>query len=120
MKPKGKRALDRILDDSYVADLAAVPMADLRARREEVEREEAWLSYIRRMLHGRIDILDNSGVIGSDGELDLDALVASLSGQMGAGSHLASLECRGFSRGRAACGRTAHRPDRVGRSRRTH
>jgi len=92
MKPKGKRALDRILDDSYVADLAAVPMADLRARREEVEREEAWLSYIRRMLHGRIDILDNSGVIGSDGELDLDALVASLSGQMGAGSHLATLD----------------------------
>ncbi len=92
MKPQGKRALDRILDESYVADLATLPITDLRARREEVEREEAWLSYIRRMLHGRIDILDNSGVIGSDGELDLDALVASLSGQMGVGSHQVGMD----------------------------
>jgi hypothetical protein len=92
IKPSGKRALDRILDDSYVDDLPGLPMRELRSRREEAEREEAWLSYVRRMLHGRIDILQGEGVMNADGELDLDALVASLSGQMGHGSHPAPIE----------------------------
>lgn len=92
IKPSGKRALDRILDDSYLRDLPALPMEELRHRREEVEHEGAWLSYIRRMLHGRIDILQGQGVINADGELDLDALIASLSGQMGPGSHQAPAE----------------------------
>lgn len=92
IKPSGKRAIDRILDDAYIQDLPGLPMEELRRRREEAEREEAWLSYVRRMLHGRIDILKGSGVINADGELDLDALVASLSGQMGPGSHPAPIE----------------------------
>lgn len=92
IKPSGKRALDRILDDSYVEDLPGLAMQELRSRREEAEREEAWLSYVRRMLHGRIDILRGEGVMNSEGELDLDALVASLSGQMGPGSHPAPIE----------------------------
>jgi hypothetical protein len=92
IKPSGKRALDRILDDTYVQDLPGLPMEVLRQRREEVEHEGAWLSYIRRMLHGRIDILQGKGVINSDGELDLDALIASLSGQMGPGSHQTPVE----------------------------
>jgi hypothetical protein len=92
IKPRGKRALDRILDDSYVEDLPGIPMEELRRRREETEREEAWLSYVRRMLHGRMDILRGQGVINSEGELDLDALVASLSGQMGPGAHPAPVE----------------------------
>lgn len=92
IKPSGKRALDRILHDSYVEDLPGLPMEELRSRREEAEREEAWLSYVRRMLHGRIDILNGQGVMNADGELDLDALVASLSGQMGPGSHPAPIE----------------------------
>lgn len=95
IKPSGKRALDRILDDSYVKDLPDLPIAELRRRREEAEREEAWLSYIRRMLHGRIDILQGRDVINEEGELDLDALVASLSGQMGPGSHPVPVEVVG-------------------------
>jgi hypothetical protein len=88
MKPSGKRALDRILDSSFVADLPELPLEVLRARREEAEREEAWLSYVRRMLHGRIDILQGGGLMNASGELDIDALVASLSGQMGPGQHV--------------------------------
>jgi hypothetical protein len=92
MQPGGKRAVDRILDDSYVADLADLSIADLRQRREEVDHEEAWLSYVRRMLHGRIDILEGSGVITAEGELDLQALIDSLSGQMGPGQYHAPLD----------------------------
>ncbi|WP_202235209.1 hypothetical protein [Actinacidiphila reveromycinica] len=38
-------------------DLGALDLAALRALRREAQREEADLSYLRRMLHGRIDIL---------------------------------------------------------------
>jgi hypothetical protein len=92
MQPGGKRALDRILDESYLSDLADVDVAELRRRREQAEHEEAWLSYVRRMLHGRIDILQGQGVVSEDGELDLDALISSLSGQMGPGQYHATME----------------------------
>lgn len=92
MQPGGKRALDRILDESYLDDLAEVPVAEVRRRREEADREEAWLSYVRRMLHGRLDILQGQGVITEEGELDLQALIQSLSGQMGPGQHHAAID----------------------------
>lgn len=90
-QPRGKRALDRILDESFVADLPALPLEELRARRKLADREEAWLSYTRRMLHGRIDILEakvqmrQQGLADEEPELDIDALVQSLAGQMGTG-----------------------------------
>lgn len=91
-KPQGKRALDRILDEQYVAGVAELPLAQLRERRLTVDREEAWLSYLRRMLHGRIDILEATVAMRQDGrepvasELDIEALVTSIAGQMGPGS----------------------------------
>lgn len=91
-KPQGKRILDRILDEQYVADITALPLDELRERRTQAEREEAWLSYLRRMLHGRIDILEanvsmrREGDAPGSGELDIAALVSSLASRMGAGS----------------------------------
>lgn len=90
-KPQGKRALDRILDDHYVADLSAIPLTELRERRVRADHEEAWLSYIRRMLHGRMDILEANRAMRREGGesgsgLDIDALVASLSSKMGPGT----------------------------------
>ena len=38
-------------------DLAGLDLAALRTLRRDAQREEADLSYLRRMLHGRIDIL---------------------------------------------------------------
>lgn len=38
-------------------DLAALDLAALRALRRDAQRQEADLSYLRRLLHGRIDIL---------------------------------------------------------------
>lgn len=90
-KPQGKRALDQILDDQYIADLTVIPLSELRERRVRADHEEAWLSYLRRMLHGRIDILEANRAMraaggASTGELDLDALISSLAGKMGPGS----------------------------------
>lgn len=90
-QPRGKRALDRILEEEFVADLANIDLGELRERRADADREEAWLSYTRRMLHGRIDIMRTQiemreqGVAAAD-ELDIEALVQSLAGQMGTGS----------------------------------
>ena len=53
----GRRRVDRVLDPAFVEGLADLPIADLRERRKEAEQEEVDLSYLRRMLHGRMDIV---------------------------------------------------------------
>lgn len=45
------------LADAPAPDLGALDLPALRALRREAQREEADLSYLRRLLHGRIDIL---------------------------------------------------------------
>ena len=51
--------LDRVLAAGQCTDaeLAALDLADVRGRRTEAHREETDLSYLRRVLHGRIDII---------------------------------------------------------------
>ena len=53
----GNRRIDRILRDDFLADLTTLPLADVRAKRDDVEHEETDVSYIRRLVQGRIDIL---------------------------------------------------------------
>jgi hypothetical protein len=55
--PGGNRAIDRILGEGYLADLASRPLAQVRELRAEADQEEADLSYLRRMLQGRLDIV---------------------------------------------------------------
>ncbi|WP_372461680.1 RsiG family protein [Actinacidiphila acidipaludis] len=45
------------LVDTPMPDLTVLDLAALRALRRDAQQEEADLSYLRRMLHGRIDIL---------------------------------------------------------------
>jgi hypothetical protein len=54
---QGHRRIDRVLDDAFVADLGSVSLAELRERRRDAEQEETDLSYMRRLLQGRLDIL---------------------------------------------------------------
>ena len=54
---QGNRRIDKVLAADYVTDLAALPLADIRERRREAEQEETDLSYLRRVLQGRLDIL---------------------------------------------------------------
>ena len=46
-----------MLAEGYASDLADLDLDELRTRRREAEQEEADLSYLRRMLQGRMDIL---------------------------------------------------------------
>ena len=55
--PGGHRRIDRVLDEGFIADLESLDFDELRRRRREAEQEEADLSYVRRMLQGRMDIL---------------------------------------------------------------
>jgi hypothetical protein len=55
--PNGRRRIDKVLGEGYADDLGALELDELRARRREAEQEEADLSYVRRMLQGRMDIL---------------------------------------------------------------
>ncbi|MBS2962307.1 aerial mycelium formation protein [Actinocrinis puniceicyclus] len=51
------RRIDRVLDHAFTADLSALPLGVLRDRRAEAGAEENDLSYLRRVLHGRLDII---------------------------------------------------------------
>ncbi|OLR90857.1 RsiG family protein [Actinokineospora bangkokensis] len=57
VRPGGRRRIDRVLAPGYVADLDALDLAEVRARRDDAAQEETDLSYLRRLLHGRIDIV---------------------------------------------------------------
>jgi hypothetical protein len=57
VRTDGKRRIDRVLSEAFVADLPSLSMEDLREHRAEAEQEEVDLSYLRRLLQGRIDIV---------------------------------------------------------------
>ena len=53
----GNRRIDRVLRDDFLDGVATLSMEDLRTRRDDAEQEEADVSYLRRLVQGRIDIL---------------------------------------------------------------
>ena len=57
-QPTGNRLLDRLLAPDFLDGLAERPIEEVRGRRGEAEQEETELSYLRRLLQARIDILD--------------------------------------------------------------
>jgi hypothetical protein len=44
-------------DNADIIDIAGLDLAEVRRRRAEADREETDLSYLRRLLHGRLDII---------------------------------------------------------------
>jgi hypothetical protein len=52
----GHRRIDRLLGEPH--DLATLAMDDLRQLRADAEQEETDASYLRRLLQGRIDIVE--------------------------------------------------------------
>jgi hypothetical protein len=54
----GHRRIDRVLSEGYLDGLVSMPLAEVRELRDEAEQEEADLSYLRRMLQGRVDIIE--------------------------------------------------------------
>lgn len=57
VRPGGRRRIDRVLDPGYVDGLGGLTLDELRRRRDEAAQEETDLSYLRRLLHARIDIV---------------------------------------------------------------
>ncbi len=53
----GKRRIDRITSDAYLEGIASRSLAEVRSLRDECREEETGLSFERRLLHGRMDIL---------------------------------------------------------------
>lgn len=53
----GNRRIDRVLSEDYLDNLGSLELAEVRALREDAEQEETDLSYLRRLLQGRIDIV---------------------------------------------------------------
>jgi hypothetical protein len=56
--PGGHRRIDRVLSHGYLDGLGSLSLAEVRELRDEAEQEEADLSYLRRMLQGRVDIIE--------------------------------------------------------------
>lgn len=103
--PTGNRRIDRVLAEDYLEGIATLPMDEVRSLRKEAEQEETDLSYLRRLLQGRLDILRaelarRSGV--STGDL-VDALPkiladdAATGSPRGLGRHIASEPSRADS-----------------------
>ena len=53
----GRRRVDRVLAPDYLVGLSQLGLEEVRVRRAEAEQEEVDLSYARRLLQGRVDIL---------------------------------------------------------------
>jgi DNA-binding transcriptional ArsR family regulator len=53
----GRRRVDRVLAPEFLEGLTRLSIEDIRARRADAEQEEVDLSYARRLLQGRLDIM---------------------------------------------------------------
>ena len=77
--PGGHRRIDRVLDPVFIAEAGSLDLSELRARRDDAEAEEADISYLRRLLQGRLDILRAELVRRSQGgDRDVAGLRAAL------------------------------------------
>ncbi len=53
-----RRRIDTVLEPEYLEGLDALDLDEVRRRRDTAEDVEAQISYYRRLLHGRMDLLD--------------------------------------------------------------
>ena len=57
MTSGGHRRIDRIRDPGYAGNLEVLSLEDLRAKRDECLAEREYLSLLRRLVQGRLEIL---------------------------------------------------------------
>lgn len=82
------RHLDRVLRNDYLDGIDEWPIEEIRERRAECQRLEDAVSYLRRLVQTRIDILGMESRSRSDGLLpDLDSLIAQLPSILGDGEN---------------------------------
>jgi hypothetical protein len=66
--PGGNRRIDRVLAEDFLDKLREISLDELRAMRDDAEQEETDLSYLRRLLQGRMDIMRAEVARRSGGE----------------------------------------------------
>lgn len=89
MTHPGRRRIDRVLAADFLTDIEARSLEELRAMRADAEQEEADLSYIRRLIQGRIDIVRaelSRRESGAGGSI-IDDLPRILAEEMRSGAH---------------------------------
>jgi len=57
VRPGGRRRIDRVLGPGFLDGITERTLEDVRSLRDDAAQEETDLSYLRRLLHGRIDIV---------------------------------------------------------------
>ena len=79
--PSSPDHLARLLDPDYLADVHGLTLDDIRRMRTECQEAEASLSYLRRLIQGRLDIVHAymERPAGSDAP-DLSSVVDNLAG----------------------------------------
>lgn len=75
--------LDKILSDDYLGDVGALDISEIRSRRAHCKDIETGLSYLRRLVQGRLDVVtaehDRRQANGAGGtDHDLEDLIARL------------------------------------------
>ncbi|HEU5003029.1 MAG TPA: hypothetical protein VFW71_09650 [Actinomycetota bacterium] len=81
-----RRTIDRIVDPTYVEGLQAMPVEEIRRRKDECEALEAEISYARRLIQGKLDILRAGAEKMADGEsLGVTEMVEDLPGILSEG-----------------------------------
>ena len=53
----GKRRIDRVLAPGFARDLGELSIEELKGRRDDALAEREYLSLLRRLVHGRLDIV---------------------------------------------------------------
>ena len=86
MSEASRRSVDRIFDPSYVDNLSTAPVEELRKKKGECEALEAEVSYARRLIQGKLDILRHGveRVAGGD-KLEVTEMVEDLPGILSEG-----------------------------------
>lgn len=93
MTDQGNRRIDRIRRPEFTEDLEGLALEDLRARRDECLAEREYLSFLRRLVQGRAEIL-RAEVERRSGDGATESLVERLASILG-------VEGQGPSRGEA-------------------
>jgi hypothetical protein len=77
-----RRRIDQVRDAEFLDNITTIPIDELRSRRDLAEEVETELSYYRRLLHGRLDVLafEQRRRRGEEDRSLLDALTEILSG----------------------------------------
>lgn len=106
----GNRRIDRVLDEAFLDGLGERSLAEVRGLRDEADQEETDLSYLRRLLQARLDLVNAEVARRADGAAAPTDVVAFLTSILAGGERAPA---RGSGR------HAVSEPTRAGESRRS-